>query len=169
MISRVDCRVFKLRQDLHHSHGHDANAHCHGADILVRHCHRDRCSDTTGEVTSTPMASTSPSKEQPVGASGADANNIDSVPVQPTDTFPTRVSMTEAQKMLNAGKAIIVDVRSRQDYAAEHIKGAISIPLAEVVARMAELPKDKTIITWTVRDCTSTPAPVRRSTFATTE
>ena len=91
--------------------------------------------------------STSPSNDQP-SVLRVQTQTSTASPTEPTDTFPTRVSMTEAQKMLNAGKAIIVDVRSRQDYAAEHIKGAISIPLAEVVARMAELPKDKTIITY---------------------
>ena len=41
------------------------------------------------------------------------------------------------------GEAVIVDVRSKDAYDLEHAEGAVSIPLTELEARLAELPKDK--------------------------
>ena len=62
----------------------------------------------------------------------------------PADTTP-RVSAEEAVKMASKGEAVIVDVRGKGDYDFEHAEGAVSIPLAEFEARMAELPRDKYI------------------------
>jgi rhodanese-related sulfurtransferase len=40
------------------------------------------------------------------------------------------VSATHLKKMIDSGEPVrLVDVRSREDYAKEHIKGAISMPL----------------------------------------
>jgi len=61
----------------------------------------------------------------------------------PTDT--PRVAAEEAVKMAAKGAAVIVDVRAKSDYDFEHAEGAVSVPLAEFEARMAELPKDKYI------------------------
>ena len=61
----------------------------------------------------------------------------------PTDT--PRVAAEEIVKMAAKGEAVIVDVRAKSDYDFEHADGAVSIPLAEFEARMAELPKDKYI------------------------
>jgi hypothetical protein len=57
-----------------------------------------------------------------------------------------RVSAAETLAKLNAGTAIVVDVRSAQSYADMHIKGAINIPESETEARLAEIPRDKEII-----------------------
>jgi 3-mercaptopyruvate sulfurtransferase SseA len=59
-----------------------------------------------------------------------------------------RISIEETQKGVAAGTAIIVDVRDDASYKGSHIKGAISIPLAQFEQRMGELPKDKLIITY---------------------
>jgi predicted sulfurtransferase len=59
-----------------------------------------------------------------------------------------RISVADAKKAIDAGKAILVDVRSAMNYQQEHAKGAISLPTDEVAARMSELPKDKQIITY---------------------
>jgi predicted sulfurtransferase len=56
-----------------------------------------------------------------------------------------RVAPEEAVKMAAKGQAVIVDVRAKSDYDLEHAEGAVSIPLNELEARMAELPKDKYI------------------------
>lgn len=45
------------------------------------------------------------------------------------------------------GKAILVDIRFREEYAAWHIAGSLNIPLNELPRRIKELPKDKLIIT----------------------
>jgi 3-mercaptopyruvate sulfurtransferase SseA len=66
-----------------------------------------------------------------------------------SDDVP-RVSLEEAKAALESGAAVIVDVRSKDAYAAEHIAGAISIPLADIEANPSgvNLEKDKWIITY---------------------
>ncbi len=59
-----------------------------------------------------------------------------------------RIGREEAVKLVKEGKGVFVDVRSKESYDASHIKGAISLPLSELPARMGELPKNKTIITY---------------------
>ena len=43
---------------------------------------------------------------------------------------------------------VLLDVRPADMFAAEHIKGAINIPLVELVSKLATLPKDKTLVTY---------------------
>ena len=45
-------------------------------------------------------------------------------------------------------QVLILDVRPADMFAAEHIKGAKNIPLADLVSKLATLPKDKTIVTY---------------------
>jgi len=59
-----------------------------------------------------------------------------------------RISVADAKKAVDAGKAVFVDVRSALQYQQEHPKGAISMPTYEIAKRMSELPKDKQIITY---------------------
>ena len=71
---------------------------------------------------------------------------------QPLDTrsipYPDvpRVSPQEAQQKLEQGQAVLVDVRGKALYDAGHAAGAISIPEAEMGARLGELPQDKQVI-----------------------
>lgn len=37
----------------------------------------------------------------------------------------------------------LIDVRDAEDYAAGHVEGAVHIPLAELEARLAEIPEDR--------------------------
>ena len=68
-------------------------------------------------------------------------------PVATAATAP-RISVADARKALDAGKAILVDVRGAESYKQEHAKGAISLPTGEIATRLSELPKDKQIITY---------------------
>ena len=68
-------------------------------------------------------------------------------PADPAAEAP-RISVADAKKALDAGKAILVDVRAADSFKQEHAKGAISLPTHEIAARMSELPKDKQIITY---------------------
>jgi 3-mercaptopyruvate sulfurtransferase SseA len=68
-------------------------------------------------------------------------------PANPVAEAP-RISVADAKKAIDDGKAVLVDVRSAMNYQQEHAKGAISLPTPEVAARMSELPKDKQIITY---------------------
>jgi hypothetical protein len=65
---------------------------------------------------------------------------------KPADNAP-RIEIEEFKKAFDEQAGwIVVDVRTADQYAAGHIAGAVSIPEAEVSARMAELPKDKHIV-----------------------
>ncbi len=44
--------------------------------------------------------------------------------------------------------AVVLDLRPREEYAAGHVAGAISIPLAELEARLAELPADLEVVAY---------------------
>ncbi len=90
----------------------------------------------------------------------APANNNPAPPVAtitPTPAPPSpqpplesarRIKQDEAIKMVDHHKAIFVDVRPKDQYDIEHIKGAINIPLTDLAAREKELPKNKFIITY---------------------
>ena len=68
-------------------------------------------------------------------------------PADPLAEAP-RISAADAKKALDAGKAVLVDVRSLDAWQDEHAKGAVSIPVNEIYARMSELPKDKQVIAY---------------------
>jgi 3-mercaptopyruvate sulfurtransferase SseA len=59
-----------------------------------------------------------------------------------------RIERTEAIKMVDEKKAVWVDVRPKDQYELGHIKGAINIPLGELITRLKELPPHKYIITY---------------------
>ena len=95
---------------------------------------------TPGPVTPKPTATLVPSitpsalvGQTPV----ATANSAASVP---------RISLQAAKASLDAGTAVLVDVRTAAAYQQSHAVGAISMPSNEVAARYAELPADKQII-----------------------
>ena len=54
------------------------------------------------------------------------------------------------KSMLDAKNAeyLVLDVRSAEAYAEAHIPGAMHLPLAELAAKAATLPKGKTIVTY---------------------
>lgn len=58
-----------------------------------------------------------------------------------------RISLEEAKKLFDEGRAVFVDVRSPTSYRFSHIPGSINIPLRELPRRMGELPKDLPIVT----------------------
>lgn len=51
----------------------------------------------------------------------------------------------EAKALVKAG-AVLVDVRTPEEFAAKHLDGAVNIPIDDLEARKAELPKDKDIV-----------------------
>ncbi|MEP7356007.1 MAG: rhodanese-like domain-containing protein [Anaerolineales bacterium] len=58
---------------------------------------------------------------------------------------PLEVSVAEAATQRDAG-AFILDVREPDEWDEFHVPGSTHIPLAQVAARVAELPRDQTII-----------------------
>jgi len=57
-----------------------------------------------------------------------------------------RITPAETAELLSRGQAVVVDVRSPEDYAGGHIPGAISAPLRRLRVLMSTLPRDKTIV-----------------------
>jgi rhodanese-related sulfurtransferase len=49
---------------------------------------------------------------------------------------------------MEAGEVLLLDVRSEPEYAAGHIAGAVSVPLAELEARLATLPRHDEIVAY---------------------
>ncbi len=99
------------------------------------------------QITATPVLSpTSP----PMTVIVEPTSSIQTKTIPLTEANLPRVPVEQAMTALNAGVAIIVDVRSTDAYQAKHIKGAISIPLAEIEANPTglKLNKDQWIITY---------------------
>jgi len=46
------------------------------------------------------------------------------------------------------GEVTVLDVRPSEEYAAGHIPGALSVPLAELEQRLAELPRDRDVVAY---------------------
>jgi 3-mercaptopyruvate sulfurtransferase SseA len=63
-----------------------------------------------------------------------------------------RISAVDAKAAFDSGEAIIVDVRSVEAFAIEHIAGAISIPLTNFENDPASLSLDKN--QWIITYCT---------------
>ena len=59
-----------------------------------------------------------------------------------------RIKREDAQKLVAQGKAVYVDVRSLDSFTRRHIKGAISLPGSQLIARMNEIPNGKLAITY---------------------
>ena len=58
------------------------------------------------------------------------------------------VPAEELLRRVRSGAAILIDVRPASEYRAGHIPGARSIPLAELEARLRELPRDREIVAY---------------------
>ena len=57
-----------------------------------------------------------------------------------------RVDSDEAAKMHGNDDVVFIDVRRPDEYAEGHIKGALFIPVDDVLARVDELPLDKKLL-----------------------
>ena len=69
----------------------------------------------------------------------------------PEVTYPDvvrRITPAELEKLINQGKAFVVDVRNQDSYDLGHIPGSRLIPAGEVINHLNELPRDKTIVTY---------------------
>lgn len=56
------------------------------------------------------------------------------------------VTPREALELTRTGKAVIVDVRERDEWERVRIPGAIHVPLGDLRARAREIPRDRAII-----------------------
>jgi len=58
------------------------------------------------------------------------------------------VGLEELLARAEGGEVLVLDVRPREEYEAAHIPGALSIPLGELRARLAELPREPEIVAY---------------------
>jgi rhodanese-related sulfurtransferase/DNA-binding transcriptional ArsR family regulator len=58
------------------------------------------------------------------------------------------VTRDQLQQLAKTTNVTVLDVRPREEYAAGHIPGAVSIPLDELADRLAELPDDGQIVAY---------------------
>ncbi len=58
------------------------------------------------------------------------------------------LTRAEMMRRVDAGSAVILDVRPTVEYAAGHLPGALGIPLDELPSRLTELPDDKEIVAY---------------------
>lgn len=62
---------------------------------------------------------------------------------------PGRITVAELKKLHDAGAVIVLDVRTQVAYRDSHLKGALSVPLDQVAARVAEFAKSgKPVVTY---------------------
>ena len=77
----------------------------------------------------------------PVAGTAASATPVAGTIISSVDM--PRITVPELKAKLDAGQAVVFDVRQQLAYAHKHIAGAISLPQGEVADRLAELPADK--------------------------
>lgn len=58
------------------------------------------------------------------------------------------VGNDELVRRVRAGDVTLIDVRPREEYAAGHLPGAISVPLAELEARLRDLPASREVVAY---------------------
>ncbi|CAM3761297.1 rhodanese-like domain-containing protein [Kibdelosporangium persicum] len=58
------------------------------------------------------------------------------------------ITREELLRRVCSGGATVIDVRPHEEYTAGHIPGAVSIPLADLAERLAELPLDQEIVAY---------------------
>ena len=58
------------------------------------------------------------------------------------------IGREDLRERLASGDVVLVDVRPPEEFAAGHIEGARSIPLAELERRLAELPADREVVAY---------------------
>jgi rhodanese-related sulfurtransferase len=56
------------------------------------------------------------------------------------------ISVRDAAAEVEAGSALIVDVRERDEFATERVDGVALVPISEFVARFRELPQDRPLL-----------------------
>lgn len=63
----------------------------------------------------------------------------------PQEPF-TRIKVEQAKAMADRGDSVIIDVRQPDEWRSGHVKGALHIPVDDVLARIDELPQDKNLL-----------------------
>lgn len=114
-------------------------ANCAALALLLAAC---KAPDGAETARGGPNAAATPGQAQKAPG----ANSVPVAPVQPPPDVVRRVTVNEAKAMADRGEAVIVDVRTKDQYEGGHIEGSISVPRGEIASRLGDLPKDKLLI-----------------------
>lgn len=68
-------------------------------------------------------------------------------PAAPGAKAPAFVNGAEAKKLVEAG-AVLLDVRTKDEFDEYHLPGARNLPVSDVRSQLASLPKDKPIVVY---------------------
>jgi phage shock protein E len=74
------------------------------------------------------------------GGSPAENKQID------VSSLPNTIDVATTKALQGRADVVTLDVREQSEYDAGHIPGVKLIPLGQVPARLAEIPKDKTVV-----------------------
>lgn len=77
----------------------------------------------------------------------AEIEKVTSAFFEQTDAFEA-VPGVELLRRVKHGEVTVLDVRPAEEYRAGHIPGALSIPVAEIKARLDELPKNRDVVAY---------------------
>lgn len=106
------------------------------------------CTDTAPKANSNRASGTTANNGT---GNSATANNATTATTAPKtgqlDDAP-RINLADAKKEFDAGTAVFVDTRAEVSYRAEHVKGAINLPMEAVELRYKEIPTGKKIIAY---------------------
>lgn len=100
------------------------------------------CKAPDGAETARGGANAAATPAEAKAAPGANA----AAPVKPPANIVRRLTVAEFKEMADRGEAVAVDVRTKDQFDAGHIKGALSLPRAETAQRGGQLPKDKLLV-----------------------
>ena len=57
-----------------------------------------------------------------------------------------RITSDEARELLEKGDAVVIDVRREDEWRAGHVKGAIHIPVDDLLNEIDRLPRDRKLL-----------------------
>lgn len=89
-----------------------------------------------------PLACASTSKEAAHGAPDSSATSGGA-----TQPAPGKVDGATAHQLVSQD-AVLVDVRTPEEYAAGHVEGAVNVPVDAIEAGSAALPRDKPVVVY---------------------
>jgi 3-mercaptopyruvate sulfurtransferase SseA len=62
------------------------------------------------------------------------------------ETAVPRFSVAELKKALDAGQALVIDVRDSRSFADGHLPGAVNVPLDQIPQKLAQLKGSRKVI-----------------------
>lgn len=113
-----------------------------GALLAASACLTLACHDANG-------AYSQPNNAPAAAAASPVASVAAATPAQAAADAVPRIKPEEAKKLVDEGKAVLVDVRGPDAYKSNHIKGALEVQLTRIEAGdYGNLPKNKRIIAY---------------------